>query len=216
VTPEQTRRARWAGAAGAGIVFALVALYARGPEAAGDVAILAWIRELRSEAMNVVMRAITTLGDFDMVLVLAGVASLVFWRRSWRAVFFTLTAVIGAGILNTAVKTLFARDRPPIAEAVYEPGGFSYPSGHSMGALALALAVALAVSRLWPPRVARVVWIVAGVYAFAIGLSRIYLGVHFPSDVLGGFALSTAWVLLLDATWPRIARRNAVERAPTE
>lgn len=216
VTPEQTRRARWTIAGGAAIVFALVALYARSGETAWDVAVLAWVRGLRSEVVNIVLRSITTFGDFDMVLVLAAVASLVFWRRSWRAVFFTLTAVIGAGILNFAVKAAFARARPSLAEAVYEPSGFSYPSGHAMGSLALGLAIALAVSRLWPPRVARIVWVVALSYAFLIGLSRIYLGVHYPSDVLGGFAFSTAWVLALDALWPRIERREPVAPARTE
>jgi undecaprenyl-diphosphatase len=197
-------------------VFALVALYARSPDTAWDAGALAWIRGLRSESLNVVMRSITTFGDFDIVLVLAAVASLFLWRRSWRAVFFTLTAVIGAGIMNLGMKALFARARPPLTDAVYEPGGFSYPSGHAMGALALALAIALAVSRLWPARVARVVWILAAIYALAIGLSRVYLGVHYPSDVLGGFALSAAWVLALDASWPRIERRGAIDQAPTE
>jgi undecaprenyl-diphosphatase len=198
---DPRRRLRWIAIGTAAALFGLLAFYAHSEETGWDLAILAQMRELRSPAMNSAVWWFTSLGDFEIVVVLAALAGLVFWRRSRRAVFFIATAVLGAGILNTAMKSIFTRARPSVADAIYEPSGFSYPSGHSMGALALALALGIVVTRLSPKR-ARWVWALGLFYAVLIGLSRVYLGVHFPSDVLGGFALTTSYVMLIETLWP--------------
>ena len=123
--------------------------------------------------------------DIAMVLVLA-------LLRRFREATFAAVALGGAGLLTVAAKHSFARDRPALWESISPESTFSFPSAHAMGSAALAcvlVALAWGTPWRWP------VVVVAGAFAFAVGLSRIYLGVHYPSDILAGWAASTAWAL---------------------
>jgi undecaprenyl-diphosphatase len=117
-----------------------------------------------------------------------------------------LVAVLGAFLSSELLKLLFHRVRPEPFFAVYAPQTFSFPSGHSLvspcfyGVLA-----AIVASRLRPPAARAAVWASAAVLAALIGCSRIYLGVHYPSDVLAGYAVAVAWAAGLFAAieWRR-------------
>lgn len=122
---------------------------------------------------------------FDMLLV----ATLAVRRRLREGLFAGL-AVVGSALLNLAAKPLFARDRPSLWESIAPESNYSFPSGHAMGSMTLACVVVLLAWRTrwrWP------VLIAAGVFVVLVGLSRIYLGVHYPSDILAGWAAAIAW-----------------------
>jgi undecaprenyl-diphosphatase len=138
-----------------------------------------------------------------IVLVLVAVATLLVTRSARSAT--QLVVLTGLAWLGSAlIKTLVHRPRPDIASLshilIAHPGGFSFPSGHTSFASALAMSLIL-VSRDWRTR--RPVLVVAVGVAILTGLSRVYLGVHYPTDVVGSWAYACAAVLLLDRLWRR-------------
>lgn len=147
------------------------------------------------------MRGVTELGATSFLLPLA---VLVVWRlhaagRPRAAVVF-LIAVAGAEVCDQALKFYFRRPRPEVFFGMAQPSTYSFPSGHSVasccfyGTLAALLSVA-ARSRLRRA----LIWIAAAALTMAIGFSRVYLGVHYPSDVLGGYAVAIVWAALVSA-----------------
>lgn len=122
---------------------------------------------------------------FDAALVVA-----LGWRRCMREGLFAGIAIIGSALLNLGAKPLFARDRPGLWESIAPEGSYSFPSGHAMGSMTLACVLVLLCwwTRLrWPVLAATIVFVAL------VGASRVYLGVHFPSDILAGWAAAVAW-----------------------
>lgn len=113
-------------------------------------------------------------------------------RRRPIAALYWAVATGGAALLNLLAKAIYARARPDFWVPLESVASSSFPSGHTMQSMALATA---AVLLLWRTRVR--VWALAAGLGFtgAVGLSRVYLGVHYPSDVLAGWAASLAWVV---------------------
>ena len=109
-----------------------------------------------------------------------------------------LVASTGAALLTTIAKHVVERQRPSVVPRLVEVTGFSYPSGHSLASSAIYLTLALVASRELP-HARRILHAAGGVLIAAIALSRIYLGVHFPSDVLSGICLGAGWALVIDA-----------------
>jgi undecaprenyl-diphosphatase len=152
---------------------------------------------VRHDGFTEAMRVISDIGGVMWWVVLTPLA---FWllacRRMRLAVFVAVTA-FGGSLLNRAVKALVDRSRPVLAEPVQTAGGLSFPSGHTQAAV-VGCGVLLAVAFPHLERGGR--WragAVAGVLVVAIGFSRIALGVHFLSDVLGAIAIGGAWVLAM-------------------
>jgi membrane-associated phospholipid phosphatase len=111
--------------------------------------------------------------------------------RRWREATFAGVSCAGSALLNMATKQFFQRDRPSLWESIAPEHTFSFPSGHAMGSATLAMVVVLL---CWHTRWRWPAVAVAGSFALLVGVSRIYLGVHYPSDILGGFAAGIAWV----------------------
>lgn len=111
--------------------------------------------------------------------------------RRWREATFAGVSFAGSALLNMATKQFFQRDRPTLWESIAPEHTFSFPSGHAMGSATLAMVVVLL---CWHTRWRWVAVALAGSFAVLVGVSRIYLGVHYPSDILGGFAAGIAWV----------------------
>ena len=121
--------------------------------------------------------------DIALVLVLA-------LKRRAREGLFAGLALAGAALLNLAVKHAFARTRPSLWESIAPETTFSFPSGHAMGSMTLAWVCMLLAWRTrwrWP------VTIAALAFTMLVGLSRIYLGVHYPSDILAGWTAASVW-----------------------
>ena len=112
----------------------------------------------------------------------------------WQAGWALSLCLGGSALLNTLFKQIFARPRPDILPVV-SATGYSFPSGHAMIALCFYGMVAYLISRHLPGFVGRIVlFVLTGVFVMLIGISRIYLGVHYPSDVLAGYAAGAMWL----------------------
>lgn len=114
-----------------------------------------------------------------------------------------LAVVAGSFILNFLLKWQFQRDRPEIYRLA-EATGYSYPSGHAMSSVSFYGVLAYLLWRYMPSRAGKMVLLAAVIAVIAaIGLSRIYLGVHYPSDIVGGYFAATFWLSLCVAFYER-------------
>jgi membrane-associated phospholipid phosphatase len=124
---------------------------------------------------------------FDVLLIAA-----LAWRRRLREGLFAGLAIVGSALLNLATKQFFARDRPSLWESIAPETTFSFPSGHAMGSATLAWVLLLLAWRTrwrWP------VTIAMAAFATTVAFSRVYLGVHYPSDILAGWAAASVWTV---------------------
>ena len=126
------------------------------------------------------------------VLVLLGVL----WWRRYRHDWIALTvSIAGAAVLNQLVKGIFERARPELFPHLQKVGGYSFPSGHSQAAMAFYSVLAYLLARRVDPKWRIPIYVAAGVWIVLVGLSRNYLEVHYPSDVLAAFAVTLPWAL---------------------
>ncbi|WP_238368818.1 phosphatase PAP2 family protein [Mesobacterium pallidum] len=170
--------------------------------------------------VEIVMRDLTALGGVTILtLISASVLIFLVLRGRHASALFLGVAIIGGMLLSNLAKLGFARPRPDLVPHGVDVATASFPSGHSMMAtvtyLTLAVMLARTDERL---RIRAFFVIMAGVLAVLVGTSRVYLGVHWPSDVLAGWTLGAAWALSvwLVARW--LARRGRIEpdRIPEE
>jgi len=178
-----------------------------------DIAVERWLRAHASPAGDRIFRAITVLGSPVPWIVVAAVALWLLWRRKG---FLLVTLLAGAGggkLLELALKATIQRRRPSEAAELLSGGTFSFPSGHAMHATVCYALVAfvLATALRWPVRVRARWYSAVGFVALAVAFSRLYLGMHFPSDVIGGLVAGVAWVVLCMAAI-RVARSGERER----
>jgi membrane-associated phospholipid phosphatase len=163
-----------------------------------DASALGWVDAVRTARLTEVMRAVTHLGDGWTLGLLSVAACCVLWGSgNRRATVFLLCVSAGAGLLDNGLKLAFARERPDIVLRMVRASGFAFPSGHAMASTAVyaALAhVAIGRTRAWRR------WampMLAVVLVLVVGWSRVYLHVHYASDVLGGWLLGLSWYVLL-------------------
>jgi undecaprenyl-diphosphatase len=177
-----------------------------------DEAVRNAIHSLASPALTQAMRRVTDLGS-PLVLVTLGI--LVTWRlaavgRRRAAIIFVL-ACLGADALSETLKLVFHRQRPESFFGYAEPGTYSFPSGHSvMSACFYGVIAAIFTARMESHAGRIASWTAAALLALIIGFSRIYLGVHYPTDVVAGYAAAAIWVGAVRAGyefWARRARR---------
>lgn len=166
-----------------------------------DRAALVALSEIRSEPMDTVMRTLTFLGSTAWIGALAvTVGGGLLWFRYYRALSQVLLACLGSWALMLVLKPLIGQRRPDFIQPLIEASGFAFPSGHALMATAAYLTLALVTRRHLRHRHARFfVPVFACLLALVIGGSRAYLGVHYPSDALGGILLGIFWTALLEA-----------------
>lgn len=158
-----------------------------------DEPILLFAHSLASPAWNMVTILFSRLGYRQGVVPLDfAIWCLLLARRRVRDSTVFGLSVGGAGVLNMVAKAFFGRVRPRLWESVAPETTLSFPSGHAMGSMAL---VAALVVLLWPTKWRYPMLGLGAVFVVMVGLSRIYLGVHYPSDVLAGWVASFAWVM---------------------
>lgn len=177
-----------------------------------DAAIIMGLHQFQTPALDAFMSGVTWLGSVPVlggiVLLLAGWA---FWTRHRALAMIFLVSASSAGLLNTVLKLSFQRARPTLLDAVL-PHSYSFPSGHSMGSAAVYGMSALVIHRLYPELPRWALYPVLGVLVLLIGLSRILLGVHWPTDVLAGFAAGGAMVIAMGVIlqrWPGKAKSES-------
>jgi membrane-associated phospholipid phosphatase len=134
-------------------------------------------------------------------VVLTGVVLWLLWRRLPRLALFVAITGIGSSLLNVSVKSAVHRIRPVVPDPVAHAGGLSFPSGHAQAAIVGYAVLLLVFLPLLDGVWRKAAITVAAVMVLAIGFSRIALGVHYLSDVLGGFLLGAAWVAAMAAAF---------------
>jgi len=162
-----------------------------------DDAVIRAVQGMENESLTSVMKFFTFIGSSLMAVILSVLAffflMVVLKHRSELIMF--LVAVGGSEVWNLLLKHIIQRARPNTHRLI-EITGYSFPSGHSMAAFSLYGAFAFLVWRHIPFLAGRIAMMAAGIaLTLMIGISRIYLGVHYPSDVLGGYLASAAWLM---------------------
>lgn len=158
-----------------------------------DAPILSRLHALSTPARDHFFVLMSQIGLYrGVVPVDAGILATLTLRQRYRDGLFFGIAIIGSALLNTAAKTYFARMRPDLWLSIAPETTYSFPSGHAMGSATLGAAVIL---MYWPGRWRWVVSIASVVFVLLVGVSRVYLGVHYPSDILAGWAAAIAWTI---------------------
>jgi membrane-associated phospholipid phosphatase len=168
-----------------------------------DQAVLEGIHAAKEVELETIAISLTQLGRGTGILAITVLISIFLaWRKQWRSLIYVVITVLGSGILNQVAKLLFHRDRPTLWASPTPEFDFSFPSGHAMLSMTLVIFVATLIKQgHW-----RSLFLFCGVmFAIAIGWTRLYLGVHYPSDILGGWALAITWVM--GVSW--LSRVNA-------
>lgn len=164
-----------------------------------DERILTWFMQHRSPVLDSIMLELTAVGDMASLTVMVLVAAGLLWLTKNRdALALLLIGTIGGSALNTVLKGAFARPRPMIVEWVTDVQTTSFPSGHAMTSFAAFGALAYVMGRIAPNRRVRlIVWSAAAFMIVIIGVSRMYLGVHYPTDIAAGYLAGLAWLMFV-------------------
>lgn len=163
-----------------------------------DETALLWIHANSPTWLDEPMRIITTLGYYWIILPLLAILAYAFYQRGRKvSAALLVISTVGGLVLTTTLKTVFQRSRPELFDSGYTASFYSFPSVHATlavgfyGTLALLLAWRLSGLRRWAVAVLSIVLVVL------IGFSRLYLGVHYPTDVLAGFLSAPLWISVI-------------------
>ncbi len=159
------------------------------------------------------MRDVTALGSWPVLMIFVGaVAGALAARRQYHALGLLLAASAGGILLNELLKGFFARPRPGLALRLTEVRSLSFPSGHAMQSAIIYLTLAAFLARLVEGRALKVYFVAfAFLLSLVVGVSRVYLGVHYPSDVLAGWCAGLAWSIVCWVVARRLQSRGTVE-----
>lgn len=160
-----------------------------------DEAVLNGIHALTTPTLDTMIPLLTHLGGFVVVGLLTLVALFVciLKKEYYRALYMAL-CMGGAAALNVFLKSMFERARPDLWEKLVHESSYSFPSGHSMMSAALGIAIIVV---LWETRWRWWAVGLSALYIPLIGFTRMYLGVHYPTDVVGGWLIGGAWVMTM-------------------
>jgi undecaprenyl-diphosphatase len=167
-----------------------------------DITILQWMHARQSPLLTSFMLEMTYLGTGTVVIMVVGIAALFLWHTEHKlSARLLLAATVGNLILNGALKLVYHRPRPSIFDWQTPAVSSSFPSGHAMSATVVYGTVAYLLMRLQKHHWSRVLTLCGAVLVILlICVSRIYLGVHYPSDVIGGVIVGLAWAAFCMAT----------------
>lgn len=156
------------------------------------------------DKLTPVVKIITHIGSAKIVIILTILLLLLLFIKEMKNKVFVLADVIGAAGLNVILKHIIQRDRPNIHRLIKETG-YSFPSGHAMMSMAFYGMLIYFIYRYVKNPVKKwVLIILLTIILLTIGITRIYLGVHYPSDVIGGFLVSFAYLLILTEIFKKI------------
>jgi undecaprenyl-diphosphatase len=167
-----------------------------------DRAVLLWIEAHSPGWLDGPMLLITALGYYWVVIPLLAVTVTAFYLAGWRlSATLLLVSTVGGSLLTTALKAAFERSRPDLIDSGYTASFYSFPSGHATvavgfyGALTLILAYRMRGLARWTVAAFGVALVLL------IGFSRLYLGVHYPTDVLAGFLAAPLWLVFVGGVY---------------
>jgi undecaprenyl-diphosphatase len=189
-----------------------------------DVAVLQWIHLHQHPLLTQLMIEMTYLGTGTVVITIVGVTALFLWHTEHKhSARLLLAATIGNILLNNALKLVYHRQRPSVFEWQTVALSSSFPSGHAMSSTVVYGTVAYLLMRLQKHTWAKMLTLTGAIILILlICLTRLYLGVHYPSDVLGGIIVGLAWAAFCMATLEASlalgrfrAPKEVLEEAPT-
>ena len=195
--------------------FALAEEVLEGDSRAFDRVVLLWIHDNFPDWLDDPMRLVTALGYYYVVVPLLAMAVFVFYRRGWRlSAVLLVVSTGGSVVLTTVLKGVFQRTRPDLFDSGYQASFYSFPSGHATVAVGFygMLTVILAYRLRGAAR-----WTVAAcglLVVLLIGFSRLYLGVHYPTDILAGYLSALLWLVCVGgvyALWLSVRGLRAAE-----
>lgn len=161
-----------------------------------DTSILLGIHQFANPALDAVMLAITWLGDPSFVVIVVFASFFVlWWRRDRQKAKIFLIACLGALILNTGLKLCFTKQRPQLWHSLIRETSFSFPSGHALGSLVLYGLIAYFLATNYP-KFSILIYSLTVILIAAIGLSRLYLGVHWFTDIVAGYGVGFLWLMI--------------------
>jgi len=165
-----------------------------------------WVQEM--------VRDITSLGSFALLgLIVAGVCIYLVLARMRAAALLVIVSVLSGTLLSTVLKMGYDRPRPDLATMSHQFTA-SFPSGHAMLSAVTFLTIGALLARLAPTRALQIYAISAALFlTLIVGVSRLYMGVHYASDVLAGWCLGAAWALLCSSVALMLERRGTIEKA---
>ncbi|MGG0383409.1 phosphatase PAP2 family protein [Priestia filamentosa] len=162
-----------------------------------DITIIDWIQSFISDKLTKILETLTFLGSAKAVIAISIlIIILMLFNKKWWETLFFVVAVLGSSLFNLLLKFIFQRTRPSIHPLITETG-YSFPSGHSMVSFVLYGMITYFLVLFYIKRFVKIITILFfSLLVLLIGISRIYLGVHYPSDVLAGFAVGGTWLII--------------------
>jgi len=179
-----------------------------------DLHVAGWLHARATPALTAVMTWISWLGaPLTVAVIVVAVAALLLWRKRRYDCLLLVLAVAGGGLLNWCIKALIHRDRPFFTDPIQTLTSFSFPSGHTMGSTVLCGALAaIAIPHVRTAN-GRALLVAATACLIAlVAFSRLYLGVHYLSDVLAGFFGGIVWLVACVGAVVALRRRNGARR----
>ncbi len=161
-----------------------------------DTSFLLWFHQLANPTLDNLMVPITQLGNPVFVIPVATLTLgiLVGSRRKSAALMFAI-ACLGGVILNTGLKLVFTKPRPELWHRLIVETSYSYPSGHALGSMVLYGMIAYLLSQRYP-KFSSIIYVAAAGLILTICFSRLYLGVHWPTDIMAGLGIGLLWLIV--------------------
>jgi len=191
------RRSATAVALSAALAFAIIVFFVLhgGAVVAWDRAVNTWMHARRTRMGDRISVDVSLLGIPGVWILDIGIAVVLLWLRRWAWLLTWIAMTGGGGLLDRGIKVLVNRPRPPYAAEFLSHYSPSFPSGHAMASAIAYLTAVVVLARVVSLRRAycAALMCLALVIVLAVGLSRVYLAVHYPTDVLGGYSAGIAW-----------------------
>jgi membrane-associated phospholipid phosphatase len=161
-----------------------------------DTSFLLWLHQFANPTLDNVMIAITQLGNPLVVIPVATMTlAILGWSRQRSPALMFSIACLGGAILNTGLKLVFTKPRPQLWHQLIVETTYSYPSGHALGSMVLYGMIAYLLAQKYP-KLTSIIYIVAAGLILTICLSRLYLGVHWPTDIMAGLGIGLLWLVI--------------------
>lgn len=164
------------------------------------------VLSLRNPSLTAFFVVLTDFGDIYYIAIsLLLTSTFLIWKYKdyQAALWLVVQSLVGSVLLNQGLKLIFHRSRP-LVEHLVEQGGYSFPSGHSMGSVICYGGILFLLSKKINNNLLRnSLFIIIVLLIFGVGLSRVYIGVHFSTDVIGGFSVGAAWLAFTTGTYPK-------------
>lgn len=182
-----------------------------GETLAFDTVIREWFYSIRTDGLTAVLKVITYMGNWQSITVLC-ILLLAFRKTRIRFGIPVSLSAIFVTALNKGIKILFQRPRPDESLHLIQQGGYSFTSGHSITSMVVfGLLIWLVRKYVRDKKTSNILTILLVIPWICIGLSRIYMGVHFPTDVLGGWALGVVVLMVIISLEEIIAKKKVIQ-----